>query len=82
MEVLDFELFDALAEDTVHLTHVNELVVDVVNVASCRGCRRIRLIVFSWLLIGLVESSEFSMLSVAHGDLSLDLLGEHALQVV
>ena len=34
VEVLDLELLDAVAEDAIHLAHVNELVVDLVHAAS------------------------------------------------
>ena len=48
VEVLDLELLDAVAEDAVHLAHVDELVVDFVHAAG-------RIVtVFDLHLVGLV----------------------------
>ena len=80
MEVLDLELLDAVAEDAVHLAHVDELVVDFVDasgvVALC-DIRLLRLVTWSWRLITTrvrlgghrISAQEPTVLSVAHLDL-------------
>ena len=47
MEVLNFELLDALAEDAVHLTHVYQLVVYFIDAACALATFRC----ISWLLL-------------------------------
>ena len=90
MEVLHLELFDALAQDSVHLTHVDELIVNLID-AACTI-----LVTFSglthgiWLLrllstrvvLCILVFQEATMLCVAHSDLRLHLLRKHALQVM
>ena len=34
MEVLNLELLDAISEDAIHLAHVDQLVVDLIDAAS------------------------------------------------
>ena len=95
VEVLDLELLDAVAEDAVHLAHVDELVVDFVHAAG-------RIVtVFDLHLAGLVlmvkrcisaisctsicrfrSSQKSSMLRVTHLNLIFDFVGDHVLKVM
>ena len=47
MEVLNFELFNALAEDSIHLTHVYQLIVYFIDAARTLATLR----GISWLLL-------------------------------
>ena len=87
VEVLHLELFDALAQDTVHFTHVDELIVDFVDAACAiliplsglsHGIRLLRLL-STLVMLSILVLQEAAVLSVAHSDLRLHLLGKHAL---
>ena len=41
MEVLNFELLDSLAEDSIHLAHMNQFVVDVIDSGLTAGLHRV-----------------------------------------
>ena len=90
VEVLHLELFDTLAQDSIHLTHVDELIVDFVHAACAilvtlsgltRGIRLLRLLSTRVVLCILVFQ-EATMLCIAHSDLRLHLLRKHAFQVM
>ena len=87
MEVLHLELFDALAQNTIHFTHMDELVVDFIDAACAilitfrripHGIRLMRLL-STLVMLCILVLQEAAMLSVAHSDLRLHLLGKHAL---
>ena len=84
VEVLYFELFDALAKYPVHLAHVDQFVVNIVDVAAaCRSRIRIARIRFFVTAdrLHIVQSLELSMLSITHRDISLHLVRQHVLQL-
>ena len=87
MEVLHLELFDALAQNTIHFTHMDELIVDLIDAARAilvtlsripHGIRLMRLL-STLVMLCILVLQEAAMLSVAHSDLRLHLLGKHAL---
>jgi hypothetical protein len=73
VEVLNFELLDALSKDSIHLPHVDQLIVHFVDVSS--------FVVISGSWFSLVQTAEPSMFSIAHRNLRLDFLRKHAFKV-
>ena len=87
VEVLHLELFDTLAQNTIHLTHVDELIVHLIDAACAilitfrsipHSIRLLRLLC-TLIMLCILVLQEAAMLSVAHSDLRLYLLGKHAL---
>ena len=77
VEVLHLELFDALAQHTIHFTHVDELIVDFIDAACAilialsgipHGIRLLRLLC-TLIMLCILVLQEAAMLSVAHSDL-------------
>ena len=90
VEVLHFELFDTLAQDSIHFTHVDELIVDLVNTA-CSILVTFSSLPYSIRLLGLLSTlvmlcilvlQKATVLSVTHSDLRLHLLRKHAFQMM
>ena len=87
MEVLYLELLDALAQNSVHLTHVDEFVVDFVDVAiiplSFWGIRLLGLLHAVGCICAVVRVfQEPSVLRVAHLNLIFDLRRQHVLKLI
>ena len=77
VEVLHLELFNALAQHTIHLTHVDELIVHLIDAACAilitfrsipHGIRLLRLLC-TLIMLCILVLQEAAMLSVTHSDL-------------
>ena len=95
MEVLDLELLDAVAEDAIHLAHMDELVVDFVHAAGriVTGCalHLVGLVLKVKRRIGPIRSGSTSHLRslqkspvfrVTHLDLIFGLGRDHVFKMV
>ena len=70
VKVLHLKLLDAVAQRPVHLAHVNELVVDLVDFPLVVTVRSVgKELLGTAVLVAAVEAAELAVLRVTHCDL-------------